>query len=132
MAVKLSAKARALLERPVLVHLATLMRDGSPQVTPLWVDTDGDHILVNTAEGRVKTRNVQRDPRVALSATDPANPYSTLFVRGRVVEVRSQGADAHIDKLAQKYLSRPYSPRRLGEKRLILVIEPERISGSAV
>ncbi len=125
----LSARARALLEKPVLAHLATLMKDGSPQVSPLWVDTDGTNVLVNTAEGRIKSRNVRRDARVALSLTDPENQYATLLVRGRVVEVRAEGAREHIDKLSQKYVKRAYT-HRPGEVRLILVIEPELVGGS--
>jgi PPOX class probable F420-dependent enzyme len=132
MAAKMSVKARALLEKPAFAHLATLMRDGSPQVSPVWIDTDGTHLLVNTAEGRIKARNVRRDPRVALSLTDPQNAYSTLLIRGKVVEIRKDGADAHIDKLAKKYLGRDtYPNRRPGEVRIIVVIEPTRIGGSA-
>lgn len=131
MPAQLSERARSLLEKPVLAHLATLMRDGSPQVTPVWVDTDGTHILVNTALGRVKERNVRRNPRVALSVTDPQDPYRRLQVRGRVVEMRTQGAEEHIHKLSYKYRGQPY-PLRPGEQRVILVIAPEHISGNAV
>src|SRR3990172_1956864 len=100
MAANISEDLRQLLEAPNFVHLATLMKDGSPQVTPVWVDHDGEHILVNTAEGRVKVRNVQRDPRVALSIMSAENAYQMSTVRGRVVEMTRQGADEHIDKLA--------------------------------
>ncbi|MCS7206563.1 MAG: PPOX class F420-dependent oxidoreductase [Dehalococcoidia bacterium] len=129
MPVALSAGVKALLEKPVFAHLATIMRDGSPQVTPVWVDTDGTYILVNTAQGRVKERNVRRDNRVALSAVDPQDPYRRLQVRGRVVEVRTQGAVEHIHKLSHKYRGQPY-PLRPGEQRVILVIAPEHISGN--
>ena len=125
----LSAKARALLGKPALAHLATLMKDGSPQVSPVWVDTDGNRVLVNTAEGRIKSRNVRRDPRVALSLTDPENQYATLLIRGRVAEIRAHGAREHIDQLSQKYVKRAYA-HRPGEVRLVLVIEPERVGGS--
>ncbi|GBD10381.1 hypothetical protein HRbin23_00022 [bacterium HR23] len=131
MPVPLSAGARALLEKPVFAHLATLMRNGSPQVTPVWIDTDGTYILVNTALGRVKERNVRRDPRIALSVTDPQDPYRRLQIRGRVVEIRTEGATEHIHKLSYKYRGQPY-PLRPGEQRVILVIAPEHISGNAL
>lgn len=129
MPAQLSERARSLLEKPVFAHLATLMRDGSPQVTPVWVDTDGSRILVNTALGRQKERNIRRNPLVALSVTDPQDPYLRLQVRGRVVEVRTEGAEEHIHKLSYKYRGQPY-PLRPGEHRVILVIAPEHISGN--
>ncbi len=119
-----------LLSEPNFAFLATLMPDGSPQVTPVWVDTDGRQVLVNTAEGRQKTRNVRRDARVALAVTDRANPYTWAAVRGRVVALTHEGADAHIDRLAQKYLGRERYPwRRPNERRVILKIAPEKVSG---
>lgn len=122
------ATHRDLIERPNFAHLATLMPDGSPQVTPVWVDLDGDTILINTAEGRVKTRNLDRDPRVALSIADQQNPYRYIQVRGRVVERTHEGADAHIDKLAKKYLGQDRYPfRRPGEQRVIFRIQPEHV-----
>jgi PPOX class probable F420-dependent enzyme len=117
-----------LFEKPAFAHLATLMENGSPQVTPVWVDYDGTHVRVNSAKGRVKDKNMRRDPRVALSIPDPANPYRYLEVRGRVVGISEEGADAHIDKLAQKYLGKPYPFRQPGEVRVIYVIEPEKTS----
>jgi len=111
-----------------LVYVATLMRDGSPQVTPTWVDVEGDIILVNTAEGRVKQRNLSRDPRVAISVVDHSNPYEMVTIRGRVVEQTNNGADEHLNKLAKKYLGLDEYPfRRAGEKRVILKIQPQRI-----
>ena len=131
MATKLPDKAVQLLNKPALAHIVTLMKDGSPQVTPVWVSTDGEYILVNTAEGRLKTRNVRRNPRVALSVVDPADSYVTLQVRGKVVEVTTAGADVHIDRLAKKYLGKDTYPwRSPQEVRLILKIKPERIGGS--
>lgn len=122
------ATHRDLIERPNFAHLATLMPDGSPQVTPVWVDLDGDTILINTAVGRVKTRNLDRDPRVALSIADQQNPYRYIQVRGRVVERTHEGADAHIDKLAKKYLGQDRYPfRRPGEQRVIFRIQPEHV-----
>jgi PPOX class probable F420-dependent enzyme len=122
-----------LLSEPNFAFLATLMPDGSPQVTPVWVDTDGRYILVNTAEGRQKTRNVRRDARVALAVTDRANPYMWAAVRGRVVGLTHEGADAHIDKLAQKYLGQERYPwRRPGEQRVIVTIAADKVSGPGV
>jgi PPOX class probable F420-dependent enzyme len=101
---KLNEKAEALIARPILATLATLEGDGSPQVTPLWIEADGDDLLVNTARGRVKARNVERDPRVAVTVIDPENAYNVVAVRGTVVEITTDGADEHIDRLAKKYL----------------------------
>jgi PPOX class probable F420-dependent enzyme len=124
---------KKLFLEPNYAHVATLMADGSPQVTPVWVDIEGDRILVNTAEGRSKPRNVRRDPRVAISIVKQDNPYSSAFVRGRVVEMRLEGADDHIDKLAMKYMGQESYPyRRAEEQRVIMVIEPEHISSMMV
>lgn len=121
---------KAVLEKPVLVHVATLMPDGSPQSTPVWVDLEGDSIVLNSAQGRLKDKNIRRDPRVSLSATDPDNPYKMLSVRGRVTEITTQGADDHIDKLAKKYLGKDKYPfRRPGEVRVIYRVEPIAVSG---
>ena len=128
MGVTLSDGARKLLEGRNFAHIATLMPDGSPQVTPVWVDYDGQYVLVNTAEGRAKPRNVRRDPRVALSVVNQENPYQMVSIRGRVVEVTTEGADEHIDKLAKKYLGQDEYPfRQPGEQRLIFKIEPEHV-----
>ncbi len=133
MPVQLSPGVKRLLQKPNFPHLATLMPDGSPQVTPVWVDLDGDRILVNTAEGRVKPRNVRRDARVALSVADQENPYSAAFIRGRVVEITHDGADELIDKLAKKYIGQDKYPwRQPGERRVILVIEPEHVAAMMV
>jgi PPOX class probable F420-dependent enzyme len=108
--------------------LATLMPDGSPQVTPTWLDIEGEYIIVNTAQGRLKHKNVLRDPRVAVSVADQANPYNMVTVRGRVVEQTTNGADEHIDKMAKKYLGMDRYPGRApGEKRLILKIKPDKV-----
>ena len=110
-------------------HLATLMEDGSPQVTVVWVDLDGDRILVNTAEGRTKPRNVRRDARVAISISDPSG-YPSATVRGRVVDLAHEGAEAHIDKMAKKYLGQDKYPwAQPGDQRVIIAIEPEHVSG---
>jgi PPOX class probable F420-dependent enzyme len=131
MPASLSDGVKKLFQEPNFAHLATLMQDGSPQVTPVWVDLDGDRILVNTAEGRVKPRNVRGDPRVSISIINQQNPYSHAAVRGRVVAITHEGADAHIDKLAKKYLGQDTYPfRQPGEQRVIFVIEAEHVSSS--
>ena len=110
-------------------NLATVLPDGSPQVTPVWFDYDGGMIRVNTAKGRWKDRNMRRDPRVALAIMDPANAYRYIQVRGRVERITEQGADAHIDQLAKKYLGADTYPfRQPGEVRVIYVIRPERVT----
>ena len=117
-----------LLEKPAFGNLGTLMKDGSPQVTPVWVDFDGTNVIINTARGRVKARNLAREPRVALSIADPDNPYRYLGIQGRVVEMTETGGDAHIDKMAKKYLGKDTYPFRTpGEKRVIVKIAPEKV-----
>ena len=123
---------RKLFEGKNLVFISSIMRDGSPQVTPTWVDIDRNNntILVNTAKGRIKYRNVSRDPRVAISLIDLSNPYEMVTVRGRVVEhIKGKDADEHIDKLAKKYLGKEKYPRRTpGEERVLLRIKPELVA----
>ena len=120
---------RDLLESKSFAHLATLMPDGSPQVTPVWFDFDGTHVLINSAKGRRKDLNMRRDARVSLSLLDPENSYRYLEVRGRVVECTEGGADAHIDALAKKYLGLDEYPNRSpDEVRVIYRIAPERFS----
>ena len=98
----------ALLRRPAPCFVATVMPDGSPQLTETWVDTDGDHVVINVVEGRQKARNVARDPRVAVNVADPDQPARYWGVRGRVVETTTEGGAEHIEELSQKYLGRPY------------------------
>jgi PPOX class probable F420-dependent enzyme len=121
-----------LFEGKNFAFIATLMKDGSPQVSPTWVDIDRNNntILVNTAKGRIKYRNVSRDPRVAISLIDLSNPYEMVTVRGRVVEhIKGKDADEHIDKLAMKYLGKEKYPRRRpGEERVLLRIKPELVA----
>ena len=115
-----------LFQKKAFAHLATLMSDGRPQVTPVWCDFDGTHVRINSAKGRVKDRNMRRAPRVTLTIQDPDNPYRYLEVRGRVVEITEEGAEAHIDSLAKKYLGvDSYPNRRPGEVRVIYKIAPE-------
>ena len=118
-----------ILDKRAFAHLATVMPDGSPQVSPVWVDHDQGQLLINSAKGRVKDRNIDRDPRVAVSVTDPDNPYRCLMIRGRVVETRTEGAEAHIDALAKKYMDvETYPFRAPGEVRVLYVLETERVS----
>lgn len=118
-----------MLQDKVFVHLATLMPDGTPQSSPVWVDVDGDEILVNTARGRIKDRNMMRDPRVALSVTAADNPYRAWMLRGHVTGHTTAGADAHIDWLSKKYLGLDRYPRRTaGEVRVIFRIAVDNIA----
>ncbi len=130
MAAKIPPKYLDLFDKKAFGSLATLMPDGRPQVTPVWVDRDGDVVVVNTAKGRQKHKNVERDPRVTITLIDPENPYRYVEIRGRVVELTDQGARAHIDKMAKKYLGvDKYPYAQPGEERLFLRIEPEHVSG---
>ena len=112
-----------------LTYLSTVMPDGSPQVTPLWVEVGDDDLLrINTQEGRVKTENMHRDPRVALAVHDADNPYRYVTVRGRVVDITTDGAAALNDRLAQKYMGvERYPFEHPGEVRVVVTIKPERI-----
>ena len=114
-------------EKKAFAYVATSMPNGAPQLTPVWVDYDGECVVFNTALGRVKERNLRRNPMVALVVSDPQNPYRYIQVRGRV-ELSEEGADAHIDKLAKKYLGvDKYPYRQPGEVRLIVRITPESV-----
>ncbi len=125
---EIPSEFRDLFTKPSFAFLTTLMSDGSPQVTPVWCDLQGEHVVVNTAKGRLKDRNMRRDPRVALAIADPENPYRYVQVRGQVVEITEEGADAHIDAMAKKYLGKDTYPfRQDGEVRLIVRIRPDRV-----
>jgi len=118
-----------LFQKRAFANLGTIMSDGSPQVTPVWVDYDGKYVRFNSALGRVKDRNVRRDPRVSLSILDPENPYRYLAIRGRVVEITQKDADEHINSLSQKYLGQAVYPYgQPGEVRVLYRIEPEKVS----
>lgn len=120
---------KEVLNKPGFAHLATLMKDGSPQVTPVWYDFDGTHIRINSAKGRLKDKNMRRDKQVALSIQDPDNPYRYLAIRGNIDEITEDGADAHIDSLAKKYLDKDRYPFRApGEVRVIYKIHPDKVS----
>jgi PPOX class probable F420-dependent enzyme len=119
-------KYEDLLNKKAFAQLATIMPDGTPQVSPVWFEFDGKNILINSAKGRVKDRNMRRDPRVGLDIQDPDNPYRHVSIRGRVVQITEDGADAHIDKLTKKYINQDRYPYRgQGEVRVIYKIEPE-------
>lgn len=123
---KLSADAvRLLSEGKNIAIIATIMPDGSPQATAVWADTDGEHVRFNTAEGRVKTRNLRRDPRVAVSILNADNPYEQVTIRGRVVEFVHEGAVEHIDSLAAKYVgTEVFEGRDPDDQRVIVKIAP--------
>lgn len=124
----LSPAAAALLREPVVANLATVAPDGSPHVTPVWIDVDGDDVVINTAEGRVKTRNLRRSAKVAVSVVDPADPYRVVAFQGTVADVTTDGADQHIDQLARKYLGvDTYPMRQPGEVRVKVRIRPDRV-----
>jgi hypothetical protein len=119
-----------LFQKKAFASLATVMPDGTPQVTPVWVDYDGERVIVNSARGRRKDKNMKVGARVALSIMDPDNAYRHLQVRGRVSEVTEQGADAHIDRMAKKYLGKDKYPfRQPGEVRVLYKITPSSSSG---
>ena len=129
MAEPIPEKYLDLFKKSAFANLGTLMRDGSPQVTPVWVDYDGKYVRVNSALGRVKDKNMRRDPRISLAIQDPDNPYRYLEIRGKVVDITQNGADEHINGLSQKYLGKPVYPgRQPGEVRVMYKIEPQKIS----
>src|SRR3989442_13497211 len=115
--------------KKAFTNLATVMPNGSPQVTPVWFDFDGKDIRVNSARGRVKDRNMRRDPRVALSILDPDNPYRYLSIRGRVIKITETGAVEHINPLARKYRGMAiYRSPRPADLRAINVTQPRRMA----
>jgi PPOX class probable F420-dependent enzyme len=119
---------KQLIEAKTYAHVATLMPDGTPQVTQTWVDHEGDLVLINTFEGSQKHRNVLKNPKIALDISDPASAYNVAMVRGRVREVTFDGAEEHVDKMAKKYLGQDkYPMRRLGVRRVLLKIEASRV-----
>jgi PPOX class probable F420-dependent enzyme len=119
-----------LQQKKAFAGLATVMPDGTPQVTPVWFDYAGGNVRVNTAKGRVKARNLKPGAPVALAIMDPDNPYRYVQIRGRVAAATEQGADAHIDSLAKKYLDKDTYPfRQPGEVRVMYEIEPLSVSG---
>ena len=120
---------RDLLESVTVAHVATIGPHGEPQVNPVWFEWDGERIRFSQTTARQKYRNIRREPRVALSIVDPANPYRYLEVRGRVVEVTDDEGNAFIDRQAQRYLGEPTYPwHQPGDHRVVVVVEPEHTS----
>ena len=129
---QLSDDALALLRRPSLCFLATTMANGSPQLTQTWVDTDGEHVLINTVQGFQKLRNIARNPRVAVAVADPESPSRYVQIRGRVISTTTEGGAEHIERLSQKYTDKPYTwYGGRDQVRVIVTIAPERVSGRA-
>lgn len=128
---KLTDELLALLRAPSPCYISTIMPDGSPQLTQTWVDTDGEHVIINTVDGFQKVRNIRRDPRIALAIASSVDPSQYLQVRGTVIELTTDGARDHIETLAQKYLGGPY-PWYGGrdQVRIILKIEANSITGT--
>lgn len=125
---EMTDKTVKLLKEKNFAFVASLMKDGSPQITPVWIDYDGQFLLINTAEGRTKQKNFARDPRTAVCVMDHNNPYDVVTIRGKVVEQTGVGADEHVDRMAKKYLGVDKYPfRNPDEKRIILKIKPEKI-----
>lgn len=121
--------ARDIIAKKAFASVATLNEDGSPQVTTVWIDADPEHVVFNTAAGRLKANNLERDPRVSIAIPDPDNPYEQVTVQGRVAEITTDGADDHIDSLAKKYMDEDEYPfRQPGEQRLIVRVEPQKLS----
>ncbi len=129
MANSIDRRSRELLEDKNFGHVVTTGRNGSPNVSVVWVDVEGDEVLVNGAEGRVWPANLRRDPKVVLTVVNLDNPYEYTTIKGRAVEITPEGADEHIDKLAKKYLDKDEYPfRQEGEVRLKVRIQPEKVS----
>ena len=125
----LSQSVKKILEDKAYGHVITFDESGKPQVTMVWVDVDGDDVVFNTAEGRLKPKNLRRDPRVIVSVQDRNDPQSYMVFHGKAT-VTEAGADAHIDKLAKRFLGADKYPfRQPGEKRLIVRVKPDRIGG---
>ncbi len=126
----LTEQVQALLRKPLMAYVATVMPDGTPQNTPVWIDTDGTDVLFNTAKGRVKHRNLLQNPAVAISFVDDENPYRMIEIRGWA-EMTEEGADQHIDAMAKKYLGQDTYPfREPGEERIIVRVHPTAVAGT--
>lgn len=125
MSISLSPAAKSLIDRPNFAHLATLMPDGAPHSTPVWVGREGEHIVIGTSDGSLKSRNTHRDPRVSLSIVDFHNPYEELQIRGRVVEHRPDPDLKTLDATSHKYIGKPF-PMRGYEGRVALVVAVEK------
>lgn len=127
---KLTDKAKALIDAKSFAHIATINKDGSPQVSPVWIERQGDTVIVNTEQTRRKVRNLRRTPVVSLSLQDPENPYSYVEIRGRVVEITPEGGFEGIDRLGKKYMGvDKYQGNQPGDMRVQIKIEPTHITG---
>jgi len=123
---KLELQVRALLSRPNFAHVSTLRPDGSPNNSPVWIDVEGDRILISSEEGSLKVRNLRRDPRIAISVLDFHDPYEELQIRGQVVEIRDDSKFEFLDHISHKYIGKNYPERGL-EGVVVLVIEAEHV-----
>ncbi len=125
----LTTKAKELIDGKNFASVATLMQDGSPQVAPLWIDREGDTIILNTTRSRQRTRNLRRDHRVAITVFDQGNPYSNVSIRGRAIGISEEGAEEHIDRMGMKYLGKPYpyEDRTPKDPRVLIRVEAEHI-----
>lgn len=124
----LNKAAKALLSEPVIANLATVDGNGAPHVTPVWIDVDGDNVVINTLDSRSKTRNMQRSAKVAVSVVDSRDPYRVVSLQGTVTDITNEGAEDHIDVLAKKYLGLDTFPKRQpGDHRLKITIRPDRV-----
>jgi len=119
-----------LFTKPAFCHLATIMPDGSPQVSPVWVDFDGENLIINSEAGRQKDLNMRRDSRVAIEVQDPQNPYRYLLVRGKVIEITTTGADEEIDKMALRYTGELYKYKNPNHPRVIYKVSPLHVRTS--
>jgi PPOX class probable F420-dependent enzyme len=124
----LDESVQALLKDKNFVHVATLTKEGTPHLVPVWVDTDGDHVVLNSADGRAWVRNLERDPRVTCTVMNMANPYEFVEIRGRMTDKTTDGADDHIDLMAKKYFGLDeYPGHSPTEQRVIIRIAPDRV-----
>ena len=132
MTAQLTDDVVALLRKPVMAHVATVMPDGTPQSTPVWIDTDGTDVIFNTAKGRVKHRNLLNNPAIAMSFVDDENPYRMIEIRGQA-EMTDEGADDHINSLTKKYLGQDEYPwRNPEEERITVRIRPEHVDATGL
>lgn len=130
MAVKLTEAQKQLINAKNFGHIATINKDGSPQVSPVWIDLDGEHLIVNSEARRLKVRNIKRDPRVSVSIQNASNPYQYIEIRGKAVDVTEKGGFEGIDKLAKKYMGVDKYPNNLpDDKRVVIKIEPQHVAG---
>ncbi len=129
-ATALNEKAKRIIETKAFAHVATINKDGSPQVSPVWVEHDGTHVIINSEQKRLKVRNLKRDPRVAVAIQNPDNAYEYVEIRGRVVEITPEGGFEGIDHLGKKYMGvDKYPGNKPGDVRVVIKIEPTHITG---